>query len=367
MGSESQSGISAALAYPNHSSAFALGMPVAIGEIGRTLKTLWAQNEGVMTRASLINLAVYSEEPDSLGRNTQLISQLTEDHACRAIVIAAAPRATENRAEAWVSAHCHISRAGSKQICSEQLSFSLHGPCTALLPSIVFSQLDSDLPFYLWWQGELPASLDAQLWAWVDRLIFDSNDFRDFTAQWELVETVQRESHQRIVLCDLNWTRLDKLRAALAQFFDHPLAQRHLPELNSAELVYAPGCRTTALLLAGWLCAQLEWTAETRSTGRDQLSFRKADNEKIEIALVEKAGPPVSSVLLQTPELDYRVRHASCGDLLEVCRAPRGTDASPQFLPAQSNQPVDLLGQELLRGGPHRIYLRAVNCIRHLM
>ena len=102
-------------------------MPVEIGKIDRELKKLWDQADGAMTRASLINLAVYSEAPDSLGKNTALISEITEDHACRAIVVAAEPAAPESEVQAWISAHCHVSRAGSKQICSEQLSFSLKG------------------------------------------------------------------------------------------------------------------------------------------------------------------------------------------------------------------------------------------------
>src|SRR5437016_9462746 len=80
-----------------------------------------------MTRASLINFAVYSEKPDSLEKNTQLIARIAENHACRALVIGANRNSKENRVEAWVNAHCHVSRAGNKQICSEQLSFSLEG------------------------------------------------------------------------------------------------------------------------------------------------------------------------------------------------------------------------------------------------
>jgi hypothetical protein len=37
------------------------------------------------------------------------------------------------------------------------------------------------------------------------------------------------------------------------------------------------------------------------------------------------------------------------------------------MMPAQSNDPVDLMTQELLRGGPHRVYLRAVNAVRPLL
>src|SRR3989440_4211710 len=171
---------------------YSLGKPVEIGRIGKELKKLWQEREGAMTRASLINLAIYSEETGSLEKNTQLIAKITENHACRAIVIGADCKAKENRVEAWVSAHCHVSRAGSKQICSEQLSFRLGGECANLLPSIVFSHLDSDLPFYLWWQGELHDPMDAQLWAWVDRFIYDSQTWKDFGAQLRLVETAQQ-------------------------------------------------------------------------------------------------------------------------------------------------------------------------------
>src|SRR6266849_4176444 len=212
---------------PTIAKNYSLGLQVEIDKIEKELKNLWAQSEGAMTRASLVNLAVYSEAPRSLEKNTQLIAKIAENHTCRAIVIGADCKAKENRVEAWISAHCHISRAGSKQICSEQISFLLEGPCTRLLPSIVFSHLDSDLPLYLWWQDDFPQEMDPQLWAWVDRLIFDSQTWRDFGAQMRLVETAQQEAKQRIVLCDLNWTRLDKVRCAIAQFFDHPASHHH--------------------------------------------------------------------------------------------------------------------------------------------
>ena len=163
-------------------SSVALGMPVELGRIDTELKKLWQENEGA-TRACLINLAVYSEAPDSLEKNTQLVAQIAENHACRAIVIAADCQAKESHVEAWISAHCHLPRAGSKQICSEQLSFRLQGPCTTLLPSIVFSHLDSDLPFYLWWQTDFRPPIDPYFWSWVDHLIYDSHTWKDYKGQ----------------------------------------------------------------------------------------------------------------------------------------------------------------------------------------
>ena len=50
--------------------------------------------------------------------------------------------------------------------------------------------------------------MDPQLWAWVDRVIYDSQNWEDFRAQMGLLESAEQEANQRIVLCDLNWTRL---------------------------------------------------------------------------------------------------------------------------------------------------------------
>ena len=356
--------------YPNRlnmpvAESYSLGASVELGKIDRELKKLWEQGEGAMTRASLVNLAVYSEQPGSLEKNTQLIAKIAENHACRAIVIGADCKAKENRVEAWISAHCHVSRAGSKQVCSEQISFLLQGPCTALLPSIVFSHLDSDLPFYLWWQEEFSEPMDPQLWAWVDRVIYDSQRWKDFRAQLHLVETAQQEARQRIVLCDLNWTRLDKVRFALAQFFDHPASHHHFSKIKKVRIDFAPGFRSTAVLFAGWLAAQLNWRADKATA--DKLQFIGPADRKIDIELRERSGEPIREIALETSEVEFLVTHAEGGDLLEVSRRKPDEKHTPQLMPAGKNDPVSLMSEELMRGGPHDIYLHAVNCVRDLL
>ncbi len=351
---------------PPPSGTYSLGQPVTISDIGAELKKLWQEGEGAMTRASLINLAVYSERPGSLEKNTQLIAKITENHSCRALVIGATPESKEDRIEAWVNAHCHVSREGGKQICSEQISFSLQGPCAKQLPSIVFSHLDSDLPLYLWWQDDFPNDMDPQLWAWVDRLIFDSQTWKDFDKQMRLVETAEQEARQRIVLCDLNWTRLDKVRYALAQFFDHPASHHHFAKMESVTVNFGPGYKSAAILLIGWLAAQLKWkTNQQHMNG--SCRFLDSNDRKIDIELREKSGNPIGEVILNSQQTKFCVKPAKCGDLLEVSRSGENETAKPQMMPAQSNDPVDLMTQELLRGGQHRIYLRAVNAVRSLL
>src|SRR2546425_11601349 len=130
---------------------YSFGVPVEIGKIDQELKKLWQDSQGAVTRASLMNLAVYSEEQGSLDRNTQLMARITEDHACRAIVIEADCDAESDRVDAWISAHCHVSRAGSKQVCSEQISFRLNGGGNTQLPNNFFFKPELELPLLLLW------------------------------------------------------------------------------------------------------------------------------------------------------------------------------------------------------------------------
>jgi glucose-6-phosphate dehydrogenase assembly protein OpcA len=345
---------------------YSLGESVEISQIAKELKKLWQDGEGAMTRASLINLAVYSEKPGSLEKNTQLIARITENHACRALVIGVNRESKENRIEAWINAHCHVGRAGSKQICSEQISFLLEGPCVKLLPSIVFSHLDSDLPLYLWWQDDFPEEMDPQLWTWVDRLIFDSQTWKNFNAQMRSIETAEQEAKQRIVLCDLNWTRLDKVRYAIAQFFDHPTSHHHFSKMENVTVDFAPGFKSTAILLIGWLAAQLRWKTNQQEMN-GSCRFLDGNGRKIDIELREQSGGPIGRLVLNSSEIRFCVAPAKCGDLLEVSRSGESETAQPQMMPAQSNDPVDLMTQELLRGGPHRIYLCALNAVRALL
>jgi glucose-6-phosphate dehydrogenase assembly protein OpcA len=351
---------------PAIAETYSLGLPVEVSKIDQELKKLWQESESAATRASLINLAVYSEEAGSLSKNTQLMANITENHACRAIVIEADCNARQNRVEAWISAHCHVSGVGSKQVCSEQISFLLKGSCTTLLPSIVFSHLDSDLPFYLWWQQEFREPMDPQLWTWVDRVIYDSLGWEDLRAQMSLLESAEQEANQRIVLCDLNWTRLDNVRFALAQFFDHPASHHHFAKINSVRIDFAPGFRSTAVLFAGWLAAQLNWQTE-KATAANEFSFVSSSGRKIEVELRERPGEPIGEVAVATPEMEFLVAHAKCGDLLEVSRGKPGEKRTPQLMPAGKNDPVSLMSEELMRGGPHHVYLHAVNRVRDLL
>ncbi len=347
-------------------STFSAGVPVEIDRIDRELKKLWEQSDGATTRASLINLALYCEGAEAMARNTEMIAKFTQDHACRAILICAEPGAPTLRAQAWINAHCHLSRAGAKQICCEQITFLLEGPNTCgLIPNIVFSHLDSDLPLYLWWQGEFSESLDEQLWKWVDRLVFDSREWRDAKQQFATLRDSLASTGSRLILCDLNWTRVLAVRQALAQMFDLPANLSHLHAIERATITHAPGSRTTAVLLAGWLMAQLGWRVE--KIAQRSFDFAQPDGPAVHLDLREREGAPIGECTLESKEASFRVARDAGSEFLHAYVRMPDVRKYDHLLPAGKEDILDLLNQELMRGGKHGIYLKSLAAAETLL
>lgn len=333
------------------------GLPVEIGKIDRELKKLWEADGGAATRASLINFAIYCEGADRLAENTALISEFTRDHACRAILIAVEPNAPRQRVQAWISAHCHMSRAGAKQVCCEQISFLLEGHSKDMIPNIVFSHLDSDLPLYLWWRGDFSTKLDAQLWTWVDRLIFDSQKWDDTKAQLGRLRNSLAEIKPRLILCDLNWTRLLHMRWAVAQLFDHPANLSELRKVTRARIVHAINHRATALLLLGWLMAQLRWSLVDK-TGTGFVFSR--DGGRLDIELREQPGAAICELCLQSDSASFRITREITSEFYHTDVELAEGRQDHHLTPAGKDELVALLNEELMRAGKHEVYLRAL-------
>ena len=338
------------------------GLPVEIGRIEKELGKLWENSGDTKTRASLINLAIYTESAEVVAKNTELIAQIATEHACRAILIYANRTAPKIDAKAWINAHCHA--AGKREICSEQITFQLDGESPSAHANIVFAHLDSDLPLCVWWQAPFREPLDSRLWSWIDRLIFDSNAWIDHAAQFALVRKIATIGDVRTVLCDLNWTRLLPLRFALAQFFDNSCALPCLGNIKEVEIVHAPGAKISALLLLGWLANQLGWKLDS-VLGRH--SFRGPDRREITFQLIEEVGSCVSSCRLMTAMSKFRVDRAPGGQFFHATAQGGPLDNFSQLLPAGRERITDTLLTELSRGGTHPLYLKSLDAIEPLL
>lgn len=342
-----------------------LGTPVEIGQIGKELKKLWESTGGATTRASLINFAIYCEGAEAAARNTDLISEFTREHACRALLVIVEPEAPEPRIRAWINAHCHLTKAGAKQICCEQISFHFEGKVGNVLPNIVFSNLDSDLPLILWWQGEFPDPVDAQLWAWVDRLVFDSQKWPHPAEQFRLLLDSLEDAQTRLALCDLNWTRSLHLRQALAQMFDHPENLAILNTLQTVGITYAPDFRSTALLLVGWFAAQLKLTL--RRHAADEVVLADPRGRELVFRLTAGEGRSIGRCEVASPAGSVSIGRDGNGDFFRVAVRLADGHEFQHLLPAGNNQTINLLAEELSLGGRHRVYIRALAVAQALL
>src|ERR1043166_2699708 len=86
------------------------------------------------------------------------------------------------------------------------------------------------------------------------------------------IETADRPVHLKLA-------RLDKIRYAVAQFFDHPASHHHFAEMEKVTVDFAPAFKSTAILLVGWLSAQLGWKTDQQKMN-GSCRFLDAKNRK---------------------------------------------------------------------------------------
>jgi glucose-6-phosphate dehydrogenase assembly protein OpcA len=332
------------------------GFPVEVGKIDKELGKLWEETGDTKTRASLINLAIYTEDARAVAENTDLISKIASQYACRALLIFANPSATQFEAKAWINAHCHLAGKGERQICSEQITFQLDGEMVTALPNIVFSHLDSDLPLYFWWQGEFREPLDKKLWGWVDRLIYDSAEWNAPAEQFSLVRKIRTLTEVRTILCDLNWTRLLGARLALAQLFDHSCALARVGKIRSVSISSAR--HTTGLLLLGWLAAQLGWKLQAEDN-----YFLSSAGTRIDFEIQTTDGPVLSRCAFECGDATLEIRRESNSEYFKAQIGCEGVSDALMLVPAGRSGPADILVTELSRGGNHPLYRKSLAAI----
>jgi len=346
--------------------SFTPGISVPIGSIEKALGQLWDESGESKTRASLINLAIYSEEQDSLESNNAVIQGIAGEHAMRALLIQADPTAQGSSAEAWISMNCYLRGAKGGEVCSEQISFELRGEAARSLQSVVFSHLDSDLPLILWWQADFRPPIDGKLWRWVDRLLFDSQIWQNPKEQFELVSKIAAISETRTILCDLNWTRTFPLRQAIAGIFDSSCALPELQNIKTLEVSYATSFRITALLLVGWLADRLGWKL---TQGGEYPEFQDTRGGKISVALHQSAKgeeASISRVLLTSSRASFEALHEIGSDLYITKAQGDCLATATRKVRAPREDINELLLLELSRNSQHSLYNRAVKVVQSL-
>lgn len=328
----------------------ALGMEVPVSEIESRLREFWENDEN-RTHVSMMNLVVVSEHPGSLLANSCAIRDLAAEHACRAILTELDRGEATASIRAWVTAHCQLFE-GSKVTCSEQIAFLLTGTASGRFRNIVFSHLQADLPVVLWWQGELSPIFTERLARVIDRLVVDSATWRDPATNFNAIRHTAEESNPDLILQDFAWTRSWQLRLSVASMFDDVRAQSMLADIRRIEIDYSPSHRNTALQVLCWMAVQAGW--KDREDG--QPGYLRADGQTIDVIGKQTAHDiPVSRLLLgSVDEFAEFVQTPESGHITRRFCTP-GYEVSA-LSPSNPESPVDLLGEQLSRGGRNSMF-----------
>ena len=345
----------------------ALGLEVPVGEIDRELRKLWEADEA-STNASLMNLAVYSEEPDSLVGNSERIRELTREHACRAILIGMEREGPVAEVHSWITAHCHLAH-GRKSVCCEQLAFLLRGRAVGRMRNTVFAHLASDLPLVFWWQGELTEIFEERLYRIIDRLVFDSAEWADPLAGFARILEALADTGGRMVTQDLSWTRTYHFRMALAALFDDPVAQRALPDVGTVRIVAHPANRLSALMMLAWLAEQAQWRPALhppRTEDGERVVFESSERKEIRAEIVwDDTAAPLGLVELESPGCRVAVkRDVAESTLVQQLGCPSHT--VEQIAPADGLEPEELVADQLSRGGKNSLFLKVLPVLQGL-
>ena len=258
--------------------------PITLGEprtadvvaIEQDLSALWksmaagTSHGEAITRACALTLLVYVESEEASQKVRSLVRGIIVQNPCRVVVMVVQPGAAEPWLSARISIHCHLPRAGEKQVCCEQIELHAHGDSVLDLDNAVVPLMVSGLPVVLWWRAGSfrPPDYFRNILRITDTLLVDSARFADpATDLGKLAGELKRLSAV-VPVSDLNWTRMTPWRGLIAQCFDPAEAIEYLEQLTEVRVEYEEESprwsaqSAQALLLIGWLASRLGWEPE---------------------------------------------------------------------------------------------------------
>jgi len=339
-----------------------LGTEVQLTKIDRALKELW-DSDVAKTRASLINFVIYSESPDALLPNNDLLGKITAENACRALLVTCLPDLQPQRARAWINALCRPYQ-GKQVVCSEQISFLLEGGDAAQVQNIVFAHLDSDLPLVIWWQGELTKNFEERFYSRIDTLIIDISTWADPQRQFQQLASLRQTETATFDVRDLSWTRSHFLRTALANAFQDAKAREHLTKIETVEITHATAEHCAALLLAGWITQRLGAVLAKNQSG---LVFEKADGQLLKITLIQvDIGCALQSLRLQAPCLEVALTREGASTFVRMNATCEG-HSHEELLPADVVSDAELISEQLSRTGGNTHYTKVLPLMAEML
>ena len=215
--------------------------------------------ESTQVRLSVLNIIAACNDPARVPETIETAVRVAERHPARVIVISA-----DRNRPATIDSDISLRQFAAGGY-AELVIIEVGGDPALHLTSIVQPLLIPDIPVQLWVVGAPPLEQAFQRDAvsLVDRLILDSDEYRDAGATLLLIKGVL-DRYPALTLSDIAWERLRPWREAIAQSFNGPAIRPWLPRITGVDIVSADvSAPSQARLLAAWLASRLNWPHES--------------------------------------------------------------------------------------------------------
>jgi len=343
---------------------------------------------GELMRANTLNLIAVADNQQHAELITDTISRLRDFLPSRTIIFIT--EAAEQQQHAW-DVHVQLNEGYREEdapaIRFETITINADPKVSGHLASLVAPLLVSELPTFLWWpSGDFANSpMFRDLVEIVDRLIVDSAQLgNEANAVAQLRSLLDEEDDPWIG--DFTWLRLAPWRQLIAQFFDPPDVQPCLGTISQITIAYAQKRQdqssgfAAALLTVGWLASRLGWEIieplEQRKAGGWTAPLRATEGGRrrdIQLRLVPDQSPEarfslrsVEIVSVGDAEGVFRIERTDMDDLITSSETANVPLVS-RMVYSRRPENIEMLGEELQRFGPDRIFEDAIRFATRLL
>ena len=358
------------------------------GPYGEEINTPHAYGSDVM-RANTLNLVAVAPTLDIAEMILSTVSQLKDFLPSRTIIVITDP--TLKRPKTWhVDLQINETDSGddSPGILFETITFWTDQSSAGVLSSLVSPLLISELPTFLWWpSGEFKDNaIFDDLAPIADRLVFDSARLGSDAHAVADYRTLIDEPTDPLV-GDFTWLRLAPWRQLVAQFFDPADTRKSLENIDSISIAYAQERQdrgsgfAAALLICGWLGSRLGWDVieplEPRKSGGWTAFMAATDKtgraREINIRLTPDSTPG-AKFSLRSVEIvtnhdspgTFQVQRTDQDDLITSSETST-TPFVSRMVYSRRHSTLEMLGEELQRFGPDRIFEDAIRLATQLL
>jgi glucose-6-phosphate dehydrogenase assembly protein OpcA len=240
--------------------------------IEQDLANLWKEGpeegskEQGLQRVYTTNLVAFASDHQEGFRVEEILNDLAEKHPGRYILIRAAADKAEAPLRHFVSGHCFFGSGREKKVCCDLIKLVAQKEVIDNLYGFTFSLLLPDLPVEFWWPGNLPYrhTFFEKMAAQANRVWVDSSKFKEPIPSLARLASSWDTRYPRTLLCDLNWVRIHRWRALIAELFDGEWS-RFLGDIEQVTVEYGAGTQPTrSFYLACWLATLLGWKYQGR-------------------------------------------------------------------------------------------------------